>query len=60
MDKTINGNVSDIFRKVSLFRYRWNWKRKIEKTEVIKNESANQMSGSGISAAKFLAENVTL
>ena len=56
MDKTIDGNVSDVFGRCSYFIIAEIKDQKIEKTEAIENKSTDQMSGAGISAAQLLAE----
>lgn len=56
MDKTIDGNVSDVFGRCSYFIIAETKDQKIEKTEAIENKSTDQMSGAGISAAQLLAE----
>ena len=56
MDKSIEGNVSDVFARCPYFIIVEIENQKIEKFEVIKNESENQMSGAGISAAQLMPE----
>ena len=56
MDKNINGNVSDVFGRCPYFVIAEIIDQKIEKTEVIKNESIDQMSGVGVSAVQLMAE----
>ena len=56
IDKNIEGNVSDVFARCPYFIIIEIENQKIEKFEVIKNESENQMSGAGISAAQLMAE----
>jgi len=56
MDKSIEGNVSDVFARCPYFIIVEIENQKIEKFEAIKNESENQMSGVGISAAQLMAE----
>lgn len=56
MDKTIDGSVSDVFGRCPYFVIAEIEKGKIEKTEIIKNESTGQMSGAGMSAAQLMAE----
>ncbi len=56
MDKTIDGNVSDIFGRCPYFIIAEIENQKIERTEILENKSINQMSGAGISAAQLMAE----
>ena len=56
MDKSIEGNVSDVFARCPYFIIVEIENQKIEKFEAIKNESENQMSGVGISADQLMAE----
>lgn len=56
MDKTIDGNVSDVFGRCPYFIIAEIKKQKIERTEVLENKSTDQVSGAGISAAQFMAE----
>jgi len=55
-DKGIESNVSDVFGRCPYFIIAEIENQKIEKTEVIKNESINQTGGAGISAAQLMAE----
>ncbi len=55
-DKNIESNVSDIFGRCPYFIIAEIKDNKIEKTEAIKNESIDQMSGAGISTAQLMAE----
>lgn len=55
-DKNIESNVSDVFGRCPYFITAEIKDQKIEKTEAIKNENINQMSGAGISAAQLMAE----
>lgn len=56
-DKDINSNVSDVFGRCPYFIIAEIENQEIKKTEAIKNESENQMSGAGISTAQLIAEN---
>jgi predicted Fe-Mo cluster-binding NifX family protein len=56
MGKSIESNVSDIFARCPFFIIAEIKNQKIDKTEIIENESTNQMSGAGISAAQLMAE----
>ena len=56
MDKSIEGNVSDVFARCPYFIIAEIENQKIEKFEAIKNESQNQMGGAGILAAQLMAE----
>jgi len=55
-DKNIKSNVSDVFGRCPYFIVAEIKNDKIEKTEAIKNESTEQMSGAGISTAQLMAE----
>jgi len=55
-NKNIEGNVSNIFGRCPYFIIAEIKDNKIEKTEAIKNEVINQVSGAGISTAKLMAE----
>ena len=55
-DKNIESNVSDVFGRCPYFIIAEIENQKIEKTEAIKNESTDQMSGAGISTAQLMAE----
>ena len=55
-NKNIESNVSDLFGRCPYFILAEIEHQKIKKTEAIKNESTDQMSGAGISAAKLIAE----
>jgi len=55
-DKNIESNVSDVFGRCPYFIIAEIEHQKIEKTEAIKNESMDQTSGAGISAAQLMAE----
>ena len=48
--------MSEVFARCPYFIIAEIKNRKIEKTEIIKNENTNQMSGAGISAAQLMAE----
>lgn len=54
--KDIKGNVSNVFGRCPYFVIAEIKDQKIEKTESIKNESTDQMSGAGISTAQLMAE----
>jgi len=54
--KKLTDNVSEVFARCPYFIIAEIKNRKIEKTEIIKNESTDQMSGAGISAAQLIAE----
>jgi len=54
--KKLTDNVSEVFARCPYFIIAEIKNRKIEKTEIIKNENTNQMSGAGISAAQLIAE----
>lgn len=56
IDKTIDGNVSDVFGRCPYFIIAEIENQKIKKTEAIENKSTDQMSGAGISAAQLIAE----
>ena len=56
IDKNIESNVSDVFGRCPYFIIAEIKDDKIEKTEAIKNENIDQMSGAGISAAQLVAE----
>jgi predicted Fe-Mo cluster-binding NifX family protein len=56
MGKSIESNVSDIFARCPFFIIVEIKNQKIDKTEIIENESTDQMSGAGISAAQLMAE----
>jgi predicted Fe-Mo cluster-binding NifX family protein len=55
-DKNIESNVSDVFGRCPYFVIAEIKDNKIEKTEVVKNENTDQMSGAGISTAQLMAE----
>ena len=55
-DKNINSNVSDIFGRCPYFIIAEINDKKVEKTEVIKNESLNEASGAGVLTARLMAE----
>jgi len=55
-DKNIESNVSDVFGRCPCFIIAEIKDGKIEKTEVIKNENADQTGGAGISTAQLMAE----
>jgi predicted Fe-Mo cluster-binding NifX family protein len=55
-DKNIEGAVSDFFGRCPYFIIAEINDGKIEKAEAIKNESTDQNSGAGISAAQLMAE----
>jgi len=52
----INGDISDVFGRCPYFIIVEIEGKKIIKTEAIKNESVDQMSGAGVSAAQMIAE----
>ena len=54
--KKLTDDVSEVFARCPYFIIVEIENQKIEKFEVIKNESENQMSGAGISAAQLMAE----
>jgi len=54
--KNIESKVSDIFGRCPYFIIAEIENKKIGKTEAIKNESTDQMSGAGISTAQLMAE----
>lgn len=54
--KNIESNVSDVFGRCPYFIIAEIEDGKIKKTEAIKNESADQLGGAGISAARLMAE----
>ena len=54
--KNLEDTVSEVFARCPYFIIAEIKNRKIEKTEIIKNESTDQMSGAGISAAQLIAE----
>ncbi len=56
IDKDIESNVSDVFGRCPYFIIAEIEHQKIKKTEAIKNESIDQTSGAGISAAQLMAE----
>ena len=56
-DKNIESNVSDIFGRCPYFIIAEIENQKIEKTEVIKNKSIEQVSGAGFLTANLMAEN---
>ena len=56
VDKSIEGNVSDVFGRCPYFIIAEIQDKKIEKTEVVKNEIADQTSGAGILTAQLMAE----
>jgi len=55
-DKSIESKASDVFGRCLYFIIVEIKDGKIEKTEAIKNKSADQTGGAGISAAKLIAE----
>lgn len=55
-DKSIENEVSDVFGRCPYFIIAEIKDGKIEKTEAIKNESADQTGGAGISTAQLMAE----
>jgi predicted Fe-Mo cluster-binding NifX family protein len=55
--KELSDNVAELFGRCPHFIIAEIEGAKIIKTEVLKNESENQMSGAGMEAAKLLAEN---
>ncbi|MDD4990480.1 MAG: NifB/NifX family molybdenum-iron cluster-binding protein [Candidatus Pacebacteria bacterium] len=54
--KNIEDNVSDVFGRCPYFIIAEIKDDKIEKTEAVKNEGTDQMSGAGMSAAQLMAE----
>jgi len=54
--KNIESKVSDIFGRCPYFIIAEIENKKIGKTEAIKNESTDQMSGAGIATAQLIAE----
>lgn len=56
-DKEMSGDVAEVFGRCPYFAIAEIEGKKIIKTEVLENESENQSSGVGVSAAKLLAEN---
>ncbi len=56
IDKNIETNISDVFGRCPFFIITEVKDGKIEKTEVVKNESIDQKSGAGILAAQLIAE----
>ncbi|MBN1325701.1 NifB/NifX family molybdenum-iron cluster-binding protein [Candidatus Falkowbacteria bacterium] len=54
--KDVENNISDVFGRCPYFIIAQIKDNKIENIEVIKNESINQNSGAGISAAQLLVE----
>ncbi|MEA3296103.1 MAG: NifB/NifX family molybdenum-iron cluster-binding protein [Patescibacteria group bacterium] len=57
IDKNIESDISDVFGRCPYFIITEIKDGKIKKTEAIKNESANQNSGAGVSATQLIAEN---
>lgn len=55
-NKDIESNVSDVFGRCPYFIIAEIKNNKIENTETIKNESACQTGGAGISTAQLMAE----
>ena len=56
IDKNIESNVSDVFGRCPYFIIAEINDKKIEKSEIIKNKSIDQMGGAGISTAQLMAE----
>ncbi|MDD4995994.1 MAG: NifB/NifX family molybdenum-iron cluster-binding protein [Patescibacteria group bacterium] len=56
MSENIEGNVSDVFGRCPYFVITEIKDGKIEKTEIVKNESTDQNSGAGVLAAQLMAE----
>ncbi len=54
--KSIDDNIAEVFGRCSYFIIIKIENGRIGETEVIKNESASQMSGAGMGAAKLIAE----
>jgi len=54
--KDIESNVSDVFARCPYFIIVEIKDGKIDKTEIVENESVNQMGGAGISVAQLMAE----
>jgi predicted Fe-Mo cluster-binding NifX family protein len=54
--KNLTDNVSEVFARCPYFCIAEIKNQKIDKTEIIKNESTNQMGGAGISVAQLMAE----
>jgi len=56
MGKDTDSEVSPVFARCPYFIFAEIENKKIKKTEAIKNESAKQIGGAGISAAQSVAE----
>ncbi len=56
MGKDTDSEVSSVFARCPYFIFAEIENKKIKKTEAIKNESARQIGGAGISAAQRVAE----
>jgi predicted Fe-Mo cluster-binding NifX family protein len=54
--KSLENNVSEIFARCPYFIIVEIKDGKIDKTEIVENESVNQMGGAGISVAQLMAE----
>jgi len=54
--KDLDSKVSEVFARCPYFIFAEIENQEIKKFEAIKNESENQMSGAGISAAQLMAE----
>jgi len=54
--KNLTDNVSEVFARCPFFIIAEIKNQKIGETEMIKNESTNQMGGAGISVAQLMAE----
>jgi len=54
--KKLTDEVSEVFARCPYFCIAEIKNQKIDKTEIIKNESTNQMGGAGISVAQLMAE----
>jgi len=55
-EKSLSGEVSDVFSRSPYFVIAEIEKGEIKATEIIENKSADQMGGAGISAAQLMAE----
>jgi len=55
-EKSLSGEVSDVFGRSPYFVIAEIEKGEIKATEIIENKSADQMGGAGISAAQLMAE----
>ncbi len=55
-EKSLSGEVSDVFGRSPYFVIADIEKGEIKATEIIENKSTDQITGAGISAAQFVAE----